>query len=1005
MNRKFLLGVFAFLLLLFSFPKAHALEGWQYAYVVTIQNQTDKDLTDYQVKIVLDSSNFDFSQANTDGSDVRFYDGQGNKLPYWIESWDSSGQTAVIWVKVPSIPANGSAQLLMYVGNPEATSESDPLATFDWYDDGSTDRLSEYTIVSKGADVSLSYDSANERYIFHNSATSQESALICTPVTGESFEVSFHASKAGSSTGEDWILYAVWYSDTTSVKIGGHEDYYAGSTVFYERIVEGGTTLYNVKNSTGFVNSTTIVGRFDSPHYEGYTSRMNRTFSVGNGTVSGTGTACIHIEFDETYNVYFDNIRVRKYVYPEPTASVTPKIVTLAQLTTAVEDLAVDPEGGITSVTVDYRANMTDPSTYYRTYVKESNITLVEGTDAVTTLDFSATFDAIGDYTVCAYVETASGTDESCVTTHIDQFPQNVDLDLNDTLIFPGDLVEFNGSATDNGAIVSYSWDFGDGSTATGDVNTHTYATEGTYTVKLTVTDDLGLSKTVSEVIKVYAPPVVRVSRTDDVVEYAVGVESPLVVSSAEWNLSNGTTLTGESVQVSGEEIIYDGNVTFTVTDGVQSQTFERNVPVATINYTVTEGFQPDTQDSVSYSTTFYGGTPTCVFMQDGEEITDTATWKDGGVTFYLECNTPTEEVTVTDSVAVTVKHVMLIDQATGSDANLAEMESVVLKDIDSGQLYDFKANGTTEVYFIKAGEVSKKLRLEMQVATIEDLISIDLITDNVDEDVRLCAGDDFTQFQIITSNAVKPIFVENIYAKCYAWAGRTDYAYQTGMMAKVYTGDYLYAIYTLDGSNLVALGSIDGAYPNTVNLDAISYTTEPLTFSIVKDQVSMEKIDENTVKLYYKNAAGNNLRVTIRVKDDSTVYFESTYLTSPNEVQVYLVSPPIPKEGYLVLEIEAVRTDGSVETIRKYFTFGGAIGNIHPNVAIGIAVFLLLFTITLFATGYALGYIGAIGTVAGLGVLAMAPQTPTVIMVEGLLAIVLVFIIVTIRAETGKVV
>ena len=803
MNRKFLLGVFAFLLLLFSFPKAHAIEGWQYKYVVTIQNQTDKDLTDYQVKIVLDSSNFDFSQAKEDGSDVRFYDGQGNKLPYWIESWDSSGQTAVVWIKVPSIPANGSTRIAMYVGNPSATSESNAYDVFDWYDDASTNRLSEYTVYGSGGD--LKYSSG---YYWLDGSSTTAYRYLCPPLPQR----------------EGYAVYVVWspkYTSTNYHARGGGALYYEGdnkyrvtlykqnlsSDYLYREIYQNSSRLY-YQSGPAPADGTWIKmeARMSPPHFELWNDYSKTTDVYEGGSLSGLAVPCAYLETRYTAESAISEIRIRKYVYPEPTVTVSPALVGLSRVQQDPAELALDPDASITTVTADFVANFMDYGvytvTYYRVYFQDTGANIVEGTDDRDSVEFSVDFNAVGDYTICAYVEMDDGqggtlTDEDCVTTHIDQFPQNVDLDLNDTLIFPGDLVEFNGSATDNGAIVSYSWDFGDGSTATGDVNTHTYATEGTYTVKLTVTDDLGLSKTVSEVIKVYAPPVVRVSRTDDVVEYAVGVESPLVVSSAEWNLSNGTTLTGESVQVSGEEIIYDGNVTFTVTDGVQSQTFERNVPVATINYTVTEGFQPDTQDSVSYSTTFYGGTPTCVFMQDGEEITDTATWKDGGVTFYLECNTPTEEVTVTDSVAVTVKHVMLIDQATGSDANLAEMESVVLKDIDSGQLYDFKANGTTEVYFIKAGEVSKKLRLEMQVATIEDLISIDLITDNVDEDVRLCAGDDFTQFQIITSNAVKPIFVENIYAKCYAWAGRTDYAYQTGMMAKVYTGDYLYAIYT----------------------------------------------------------------------------------------------------------------------------------------------------------------------------------------------------------------
>ncbi len=46
------------------------------------------------------------------------------------------------------------------------------------------------------------------------------------------------------------------------------------------------------------------------------------------------------------------------------------------------------------------------------------------------------------------------------------------------------------------GGAVTYTWDFGDGSVATGAYPTHTYATGGTYNVCLTVTDALGCSET-----------------------------------------------------------------------------------------------------------------------------------------------------------------------------------------------------------------------------------------------------------------------------------------------------------------------------------------------------------------------------------------------------------------------------------------------------------------------------------------------------------------------------
>ncbi|RLE61251.1 MAG: hypothetical protein DRJ35_01030 [Thermoprotei archaeon] len=112
------------------------LEGWQYRREIVIQENSGTALTNYPVKIILDSSNFDFSKANSDGADIRFTaDDKLTLLSYWIEKWDPVAQTAVIWVKVPSIPADSQVSIYMYYGNPSAASISDPHNVFTFYDD------------------------------------------------------------------------------------------------------------------------------------------------------------------------------------------------------------------------------------------------------------------------------------------------------------------------------------------------------------------------------------------------------------------------------------------------------------------------------------------------------------------------------------------------------------------------------------------------------------------------------------------------------------------------------------------------------------------------------------------------------------------------------------------------------------------------------------------------------------------------------------------------------
>ncbi|HYA30441.1 MAG TPA: PKD domain-containing protein, partial [Acidobacteriota bacterium] len=62
------------------------------------------------------------------------------------------------------------------------------------------------------------------------------------------------------------------------------------------------------------------------------------------------------------------------------------------------------------------------------------------------------------------------------------------------------------GNSTDaDGNIVSYAWTFGDGASASGVSTNHTYGTPGSYTARLTVTDNLGASGSTTAIIQVNA--------------------------------------------------------------------------------------------------------------------------------------------------------------------------------------------------------------------------------------------------------------------------------------------------------------------------------------------------------------------------------------------------------------------------------------------------------------------------------------------------------------------
>jgi len=68
--------------------------------------------------------------------------------------------------------------------------------------------------------------------------------------------------------------------------------------------------------------------------------------------------------------------------------------------------------------------------------------------------------------------------------------------------------VDAAASSDAEGTLASYAWDFGDSSTGAGVTAGHDYATAGTYTITLTVTDAGGLTASTTRTVTVTDPPV-----------------------------------------------------------------------------------------------------------------------------------------------------------------------------------------------------------------------------------------------------------------------------------------------------------------------------------------------------------------------------------------------------------------------------------------------------------------------------------------------------------------
>lgn len=500
--------------------------GWNYRMPVTITNTNATALSNHEVQLSINTSALiSAGKMQAQGSDIRFYGGGCcDSISYFIESGINTATTN-IWVKVPSVPANGTTVIYMLYGNAAAQPGSSAQATFSFYEGFNGNTLQNFTVQGCGSGTNtVSGGLLNMSWSGSHILTSNALFPVGTVYTAE--------ASVNSATG-DWPGVH-WLKDNADNR--GYAILQGGGQV---RISKSGTntsycqghnwasSLFPLGSSAGIWSSTWVAtgnvlgshpstGPITSTDAE-HTRDANMRLALG-GISSGTGS------------ISFDWVRARKYAANTPTAANGSEQNTNFLYVSLPADTLLLCPGDSAIVTASAGLNnytWSNGSSGQSTYASLSGYLSVSASNGLGCVSSDSVFVDVhsvtplnlgNDTTVCA--GSALILDAGSYSSYLWSSGQNTQTispntagaysvtvtdangcNQNDMLIltyFSPVTAVFSSNATPLSLSVnfqntstgatSYSWNFGDGNTSSQQNPTHVYAASGTYNVCLTAT-------------------------------------------------------------------------------------------------------------------------------------------------------------------------------------------------------------------------------------------------------------------------------------------------------------------------------------------------------------------------------------------------------------------------------------------------------------------------------------------------------------------------------------
>jgi len=248
---------------------------------------------------------------------------------------------------------------------------------------------------------------------------------------------------------------------------------------------------------------------------------------------------------------------------------------TTAEITVGLDsdltaDISISPEDPLLHEEIEFSAEDSTPSDEIVAYEWEFDDGSNDSGEVV-----SHSYDESGEYEVELTIETETEIETDTATVDVSaESARDLVADITATPDDPdpGDDIEFSAEdSTPSDRIVAYEWEFGDGSTASGEVVSHSYDESGEYEVELTVETETAIETMTTDIsVGVVSDLTADITTFPDeqipgeTIEFSAEDSTPSdEIVSYEWDFGDGGTDTGDivlySYSDSGE---YDAELT-----------------------------------------------------------------------------------------------------------------------------------------------------------------------------------------------------------------------------------------------------------------------------------------------------------------------------------------------------------------------------------------------------------------------------------------------------------